>query len=197
MDEKDYRESQNGYDKDTFGETGRNAGAQGQYYQNTYQQSQTQGGYNQNTYSQQTDGGSFYHSSQPYHNGFGIASMVLGILALVFFCGCINIPLAILSIIFGIILINRKTGSIGFASAGIVTSVISVILTVILIAFVSFAGTGVTSWIYADTLPFILEDYYGDDLFDDGEENGHSDDYVYHSDESDGYMVHHHGKHHG
>lgn len=138
MDDKQYRENQNGYDKDTFGEV---------------------------------DGGSFYHaSSQPGGNGFGIASMVLGILALVFFCGCINIPLAIISIIFAIIHINRKTGSIGFAIAGMVTSVISVILTVIMIAAFLLYGFGTTSWMYSETMPF---EYFmdGDDYFDyDGDD---------------------------
>ena len=150
MDEKQYRDNQPGYDKDTFGEV---------------------------------DGGSFYHSSsQPGGNGFGIASMVLGILALVFFCGCINIPLAIISIIFAIIHINRKTGSIGFAIAGIVTSTISVILTVIMIVGFMYAGIGTTSWMYSETLPFEYfmddDDYYDDfgedtdDLPFDGHHHG-------------------------
>ena len=134
MDEKQYRDNQPGYDKDTFGEV---------------------------------DGGSFYHSSsQPGGNGFGIASMVLGILALVSFCGCINIPLAIISIIFAIIHINRKTGSIGFAIAGIVTSTISVILTVIMIVAFMYYGVGTTSWMYSETMPFEYfmddDDYYDD-----------------------------------
>lgn len=150
MDEKQYRDNQPGYGKDTFGEV---------------------------------DGGSFYHSSsQPGGNGFGIASMVLGILALVFFCGCINIPLAIISIIFAIIHINRKTGSIGFAIAGIVTSTISVILTVIMIVGFMYAGIGTTSWMYSETLPFEYfmddDDYYDDfgedtdDLPFDGHHHG-------------------------
>ena len=33
--------------------------------------------------------------------GFGIASLVLGIISLLLFCTCINIPLAILAIVFG------------------------------------------------------------------------------------------------
>ena len=168
MDDKQYRENQNGYDKDTFGEVNRDRYTSGQ--------SGTQGNYSQNVYEQNTqqtspDGGSFYHSSsQPGSNGFGIASMVLGILALVFFCGCINIPLAIISIIFAIIHINRKTGSIGFAIAGIVTSVISVILTVIMIAAFLLYGFGTTSWMYSETMPF---EYFmdGDDYFDyDGDD---------------------------
>ena len=170
MDDKLYRENQTGYDKDTFGEVNRDQ------YHGQYQQSDPQSSFGRNTYGQsgqQTSSGgdSFYHSSsQPGGNGFGIASMVLGILALVFFCGCINIPLAIISIIFAIIHINRKTGSIGFAIAGMVTSVISVILTVIMIAAFLLYGFGTTSWMYSETMPF---EYFmdGDDYFDyDGDD---------------------------
>ena len=167
MDDKLYRENQTGYDKDTFGEVNRDQ----------YQQSDPQSSFGRNTYGQsgqQTpppDGGSFYHSSsQPESNGFGIASMVLGILAIVFVCGCINIPLAIMSIIFAIIHINRKTGSIGFAITGIVTSVISVILTVIMIVGFMYYGIGTTSLMYSETMPF---EYFmdGDDYFDyDGDD---------------------------
>ena len=164
MDEKQYRDNQPGYDKDTFGEVNRDQWQSGQQ-------------------TPPPDGGSFYHSSsQSGGNGFGIASMVLGILALVFFCGCINIPLAIISIIFAIIHINRKTGSIGFAIAGIVTSTISVILTVIMIVGFMYAGIGTTSWMYSETLPFEYfmddDDYYDDfgedtdDLPFDGHHHG-------------------------
>ena len=187
MDDKQYRENQNGYDKDTFGEVN-----QGRY---TSSQSETQANYSQSAYGQNTqqnagqtqDGGCFYHSSsQPGGNGFGIASMVLGILALVFFCGCLNIPLAIISIIFAIIHINRKTGSIGFAIAGIVTSVISVILTVIMIVVFLVAGVGTTSLMYSETLPF---EYFmdGDDYFEfDGDEQEGEDDLP--------FGGHHHGQ---
>ena len=179
MDDKLYRENQTGYDKDTFGEVNRDQ----------YQQSDPQSSFGRNTYGQsgqQTpppDGGSFYHSSsQPESNGFGIASMVLGILAIVFVCGCINIPLAIMSIIFAIIHINRKTGSIGFAITGIVTSVISVILTVIMIVGFMYYGIGTTSLMYSETMPFEYfmddDDYYDDfgedtdDLPFDGHHHG-------------------------
>ena len=156
--------SQGNYSQNSYGQSGygENSYSQSAYNQNSYHQ----GSYGQNAHQTNTNGGSFYHSSQPNRNGFGIASMVLGILALVFFCGCINIPLAIIAIIFAIIHINRKTGSNGFAIAGIVTSVISVILTVILIvAFMNF-GIGTTSWMYSETLPF---EYFmdGDDYYDD------------------------------
>ena len=173
MDDKQYRENQIGYDKDTFGEINRDQ------YHRQYQQADSQRNFDRNTYGQsgqQTppDGGSFYHSSsQPSGNGFGIASMVLGILALVFVCGCINIPLAIISIIFAIIHINRKTGSIGFGIAGIVTSVVSIVLTVIMVAVFMYAGIGSTSWMYSETMPF---EYFMDDddyfEFDGGGQEG-------------------------
>ena len=62
--------------------------------------------------------------------GFGIASMVLGIIALVLFFSFVNIPLAILSIIFGIIQLTRKAPK-GMAISGIVMSTISLFLLVI------------------------------------------------------------------
>ena len=52
---------------------------------------------------------------------------MLGILALVLFCTCINVFFGILSLIFGIIQIVRYEKK-GLAIGGIVTSVISVIL---------------------------------------------------------------------
>ena len=163
MDEKQYGENQAGYDKDTFGEIKRDNYRQEQYDQNIYGQNAQQ----TSQYTSQ-DGGSFYDSPQPNGNGFGIASMVLGILAIVLFCGCINIPLAILSIIFAVIHINRKTGSIGFAIAGIVTSVISVILTVFMIVAFFLFGTSASTWMYSETLPF---EYFMDDDndYDDGD----------------------------
>ena len=202
MDEKQYRENQPGYDTETFGTVdqkreqsysqgygqqngGQNGYSQGYAQGNDSRYSQSnygQGSYSQNVHQTNADGGSFYHSSPPNRNGFGIASMVLGILALVFFCGCINIPLAIISIIFAIIHINRKTGSIGFAIAGIVTSAISVILTVIMIVVFMYAGVGATSWMYSETLPFeyfmdgdgYYEDFGGDsgDVPFDGHHHG-------------------------
>lgn len=171
MDEKDYRENQSGYDKDTFGDTSRNFGEQGQYSQNLYGQNRQKESYSQNVYGQ---------DRQPQSNGFGIASMVLGILALVFFCACINIPLAIVSIIFAVIHINRKTGSTGFAIAGIVTSVISMILTAVMIVFLNVAGFAVSSLMSAETLPYIMEDYYGDEFYDYYDEDMNHGEYDLH-----------------
>ena len=69
--------------------------------------------------------------------GLAIAAMVLGIIALVFFCAWpISIPCAILAIIFGAVQI-KKAGR-GMAIAGLVMGIISIAIWVILIA------TGVT-----------------------------------------------------
>lgn len=156
MDDKQYRENQTGYDKNTFGEVNRNNYGQGESNRNGYQQTPP-------------DGGSFYHSSEPPRGiGFGIASMVLGIVSLVLFCTCLNIPLAIMAIIFGVIHINRRAGSIGFSIAGIVTSIISVILTVVTVIVLYIAGVNSAAWFY--TVPFenfMGDNYYDDDYYDD------------------------------
>lgn len=63
--------------------------------------------------------------------GFGIASLVLGILAIVFSCTCINIILAILSVIFAIVQIVNSSKK-GMAIAGIITSAVSIVFTAII-----------------------------------------------------------------
>ena len=63
--------------------------------------------------------------------GLAIASMVLGIIALVFFwLWCISIPCGILSIIFGILAI-KSTGK-GMAIAGLITGSIGLILSILI-----------------------------------------------------------------
>lgn len=67
--------------------------------------------------------------------GFCIASMVLGIVALVFFCiWYVSIPCAILAIIFGIL--GIKTATRGMAIAGLVTGSIGLAISIILIVFI-------------------------------------------------------------
>lgn len=178
MDEKQNQEKKIGYDKDTFGEINQGGYAQNNPYGQNHQygQSKAQGDYAQNDYGQNaqqtSQDSSFYTAPRQDNNGFGIASMVLGILALIFTCGCLNIPLAILSIIFAIIHINRKTGSVGFAIAGLVTSTISVILMVIMVVLFWGVGSDASSWMYADTMPF---EYFMDD--DDGDDDDYDYDY--------------------
>ncbi len=62
--------------------------------------------------------------------GLGIAAMCLGIASLFLFCTCINIPLAIVGIVLGIIQIVKYKNK-GFAITGIITSMISLILAII------------------------------------------------------------------
>ena len=200
MDEKQNGRNQSGYDQDTFGQVnrdpyGQKAGSgQGQgnsYHQDSYNYSQKYNG-QKNWFGQQEsgqswsqyqqtppDGGAFYHSGEPPRGmGFGIASMVMGIIAIVLSCMCINIPIAIVAIIFGIVHIIRRTGSNGFAIAGIVTSVISVILTVILTIVISIMGVNSASgWIYNEYFPFEYYNRYSDDSYYDYDDYDDYDDY--------------------
>lgn len=130
---------QNTSDASTEGGNEQNAGnaSTNSYSQDIYREGTTSysGSYQEN------QGGYSYQGGYQYQNydeppqesmGFGIASMVLGIIALVLFCSCINILLAIASIIFGIIhLVNCKGGK-GFAIAGIIMSVLSVIACIVM-----------------------------------------------------------------
>ena len=64
--------------------------------------------------------------------GLSIASMILGIVAVV--CGCIwyiSIPCGILAIVFGIV--GKKKGGRGMATAGLVLGIIAIALYVLLI----------------------------------------------------------------
>ncbi len=62
--------------------------------------------------------------------GFGVASLVLGIISLLCFCSGVNIIFAILAIIFGLIQILTCEKK-GLAIGGIVTAAISVLLLII------------------------------------------------------------------
>lgn len=74
--------------------------------------------------------------------GFCIASMVLGIIALVFFCvWYLSIPCAILAIIFGVLGI-KSTGK-GMAIAGLVTGSIGLVVFVLIIVFIIIFGVAV------------------------------------------------------
>ncbi len=108
--------------------------AQQNYNQQGYnaQQNYNQQGYNaQQNYNQQR-----YNAQQNYNqqqsSGFGIASMICGIIALITCClWCTCIPLAVVSIVFGILQIQKGTAK-GMAIAGIVCSSIALVLFIIL-----------------------------------------------------------------
>ena len=59
-------------------------------------------------------------------NGFGIAALVLGIVSFILFCTCINLPLAIVGIVLGIIQLTKGKNKAP-AIIGIVLSAVSII----------------------------------------------------------------------
>lgn len=77
--------------------------------------------------------------------GLAVASMVLGILAILFLC-CVpyvSFVLAIVSIILGGVAISKKTAGKGMAIAGIVCSVIAIVLGIVVIV----VGFGALSYL--------------------------------------------------
>lgn len=71
--------------------------------------------------------------------GFCIAAMILGIVALVFFClWYISIPCAILAIIFGIL--GMKSINKGMAIAGLVTGIIGLVIWIFIIIMIFIFG---------------------------------------------------------
>jgi hypothetical protein len=138
---------------------GQNPYGQNPYGQNPYRQNP----YRQNPYNGQQQN----YGQQPYYGqaqrvktdnfGFGLASMILGIISLLLFCTCINYILAILAIVFGIVQMV-KSNKKGMAIAGIVTAGISIVLATVL-----WIGFGMLSAQDGDN-PFnsYLEEYYED-----------------------------------
>ena len=93
--------------------------------------------------------------------------MILGILSIVLFCTCINIPLAIAAVIFGVLQLSKNQEGRVFSILGIVTSAISVILFIIMLALVwSPLQNFYREMQYQD-----FEDYYEDDYKDFFENN--------------------------
>lgn len=105
--------NQNGY--------GQPAGGQN-YNQNGYGQPNGGVNYNQNGYNQPPYGAATKSDS----TGFGIASLVLGIISIFTFFCCINYILAVIAIVLGIVQIVKSSKK-GLAIGGIVTAVISII----------------------------------------------------------------------
>ena len=202
MDEKRYGSDQPGYDTDTFGTTGQTyrGRKEGSYKQDTawtdippqsrrnpnetWQNRSLGGGYQQQTAWNGNGTGAPYgtqyrHNTQPGY-GFGIASLVLGILSLVFFWCFLNIPLAVLAIIFAVVHFSRSAGHNGFAVAGIVTSVVSVVLTILMVVLIVVFAFGARSWGYSETIPFEqFIDGNGEAEPDYNEWDGDSEEFVF------------------
>ena len=106
-----------------------------------------------------------YGSNKSESEGFGIASLVLGIITVLLFCTCIS---CILAIIFGIIQLvkgNKK----GMAIVGLITGGIGFIASVILYILIFFTSLGSYSN-YDDIYNHIYDDIYDDieNSMDDG-----------------------------
>ncbi|MBP3325756.1 MAG: DUF4190 domain-containing protein [Coprococcus sp.] len=97
----------------------------------------------QNNYFNQQQGSSqqmYQQQSYPYSPqgsaGLGIASMVLGIVALVFSCCLyyVSLPCAIVGLILGGVSLSKKKPGKGMAVAGLVCSIVSLVPTIIIIS---------------------------------------------------------------
>ncbi|MDE6970494.1 MAG: DUF4190 domain-containing protein, partial [Eubacterium sp.] len=132
----------NGYDANQTYNPGSGYAQNGQYQQeNPYQQNAGYGQYSQyqqNGYGQQGTYSQYQQYQKPddrnQGTGFGIASMILGILSLMLFCTCMNIPLAVAAVIFGILQYTKGTQGRGMALAGMITAALSVVALIVTIA---------------------------------------------------------------
>ena len=77
-------------------------------------------------------------------SGFGIASLILGIVGLVFSCFIVGIIPAFLGLIFAIIALCQKNTKNGMAIAGLICSIIGIVFSAIII-LLGIAGSGNTS----------------------------------------------------
>lgn len=132
------------------------------YSAQDYQQPYGSNDYNQNNYNQnnyQSDYQTYTDYNQPYQapqytnsypvedssaNGMAIASLVLGIVS--FFC-C-GLPCSVVGLILGIISKKRKPENNGKATAGIVLSIIALVLWAIIVIFNFVAGSSFMSTSY-------------------------------------------------
>lgn len=116
-------------EQNTAGNSGNPYGGQQDYRQgNPYGSNQYS--YNSNPYTNGQTGPQVGPNGKKLNVGFGVASLVLGIISLLCFCSGVNVILAILAIVFGVIQILTCEKK-GMAIGGIVTAVISVVLLVI------------------------------------------------------------------
>lgn len=96
--------------------------------------------------------------------GFCIASMVLGIVALVFFCiWYISIPCGILAIVFGIL--GVKTIHKGMAIAGLITGSIGLVISMIILIALFMFGFAVGFSDALDDIGYDNDYYYSYDLY--------------------------------
>lgn len=93
--------------------------------------------------------------------GFGLASMICGAAALVFFLLLINIPLAVAAVVFGIVQIvgHRKKA---FAIVGIATATLSIILMLVGWAAIFVGFSGANPQMLEQFQQELLQQYYNE-----------------------------------
>lgn len=143
----DYSNNQNPYNPQPQDNNQDTYNQQQGYYQNSYNQPQN-GCQNNYNYNQQQGYQNGYNQPQQYYQepadnsrGFAIASLVLGILSF-FCCGTVC---SILGLVFGIISRKKNPVNNSMATAGIVLSIIALVLGIIfliwsLVAYGSIVG---------------------------------------------------------
>lgn len=106
------------------------------YAQQGYQPQQ-QDPYAQPAYYQQPDQSAYYPQPEVKgKSGMSIASMVLGIVSIVFFCAWyLSGPMAIVSIILGAISLKKKKAGKGMSIAGIICASVGLILAIAMMIF--------------------------------------------------------------
>lgn len=105
--------------------------------------------------------------------GFGIASLVLGIISLLLFCTCINWITGLLAIVFGILQIVKGSQK-GLAVGGIITAGLSMLFAVVLYISIVVSASA-SDMNYEDLYDYYYgssENYYDyydsyDDYYDD------------------------------
>ena len=93
--------------------------------------------------------------------GFGLASMICGAAALVFFLLFINIPLAVAAIVLGIIQIVSHRKKL-FAIVGIAAAAVSIILMLIGWAVIFVGFSGADSQLLEQFQQDLLQQYYNE-----------------------------------
>ncbi|HOV40538.1 MAG TPA: DUF4190 domain-containing protein [Oscillospiraceae bacterium] len=154
-------EQQNPYQQQPY-QPEQSGSAENPYSPNSYQQyGSTENSYSQSSYQQPAQQYNYYQQpgNPPAKSGLSIASMVLGILSILFFCiPYISIPLAIVGLILGIISLVKKQGGKGMAIAGVICSAIGFVIGIIIIIM---AIAAVSSGMYSspDFWSSFMEEY--------------------------------------
>ena len=116
---------------------------------------------------------------------FGMVSLIMGMVSLLMFCSCINWVTGIIAIVFGSIQVVKNEEK-GFAVAGIVMAVLSMLLSVILFTCI-LMGIEDSGRSYEEFYRDYLYDYDAYDTYDDPDRYpGWYDDY-YDGDDYDDY----------